>query len=273
MPMSKNEEMFLAKYDLTAFDRPSLTTDAVLFTYDRHFSKKVFLLLIKRGGFPYKDYWALPGGFYQLNESLEQCCVRELKEETGATIDEKTLISLSPKSEPGRDPRGAIITCPFVAFENDIENLNINASDDASDARLFEVTVVKNQRENKHLLRIINDEENLLITIDLNEKTEIGVEKQLAFDHDEIISEAILQIQTDLFSLNGQHYAMLPKQFKKKDLATIVETFSGEKLAAKTMYRYLQSLIEEVQLKENIDEFGKKLGTAKLYEKLKIMKK
>ncbi|HDS07754.1 MAG TPA: NUDIX hydrolase [Bacteroides sp.] len=70
------------------------------------------ILLVQRKDPPYKDMWALPGGFMEMEETLEEAARRELKEETG--IDAGELIRFDTYDEPGRDPRGRTITQVFI---------------------------------------------------------------------------------------------------------------------------------------------------------------
>ena len=72
------------------------------------------LLLIKRGGAPYKGKWALPGGFVQLEESLEDGARRELREETG--LSGVFLEQLYTFGHPDRDPRERVITVAYYAL-------------------------------------------------------------------------------------------------------------------------------------------------------------
>ena len=79
--ISKEEKEFLEQYDVTKFERPSVTADIVIFTLDS--SDELNILLIKRGGFPYKDCWAIPGGFLEAGkESIDEAAARELRTET-----------------------------------------------------------------------------------------------------------------------------------------------------------------------------------------------
>ena len=86
----KDEQSFLRQYRQDDYPRPSVTADVVAFTlssevsdnYRRNAQPKLLLLLIKRGGHPFKGCWALPGGFLNPGETIEQCALREIEEET-----------------------------------------------------------------------------------------------------------------------------------------------------------------------------------------------
>lgn len=93
------------------------------------------ILLIKRLNEPYKDCWALPGGFVDENEDLEEAARRELFEETNLETGKMTQIGAFGK--PKRDPRGHMIS---VAYQtNLIENQNVKAKDDAKEVRWFSI--------------------------------------------------------------------------------------------------------------------------------------
>ncbi len=106
-----------------------VTVDAVIFyKYDN-----LQLLLIKRKNEPFKDMWALPGGFLDENEDIEQAAYRELFEETGIKIDR--LEQVAAFGKPGRDPRGHMISIAFVGIVH-AETAAVGA-DDAIEARWF----------------------------------------------------------------------------------------------------------------------------------------
>ena len=105
---------------------PSVTTDIFIFDDDFNF------ILIKRGNNPYKDCWALPGGFVEYGESVETAAVREAKEETTIDIELKDLVNIY--SKPDRDPRGHTITIAFTA-KGDFSQRK--ADDDACDIAIF----------------------------------------------------------------------------------------------------------------------------------------
>ena len=95
------------------YPRPMVTVDAVVFGKTSDGSCEV--LLIERGGQPFKGSWALPGGFVEMEETLEESVARELKEETG--IESLELQQFYTFGNPGRDPRGRNITIAFWGIE------------------------------------------------------------------------------------------------------------------------------------------------------------
>ena len=86
------ETEFLRQYDPDRYEKPAVTVDMLIFTVNPERDYSLELLMIERGGHPYLGKWALPGGFVEMNESLEEAAARELKEETGCHI---TFINLS----------------------------------------------------------------------------------------------------------------------------------------------------------------------------------
>ena len=108
---------------------PSLTADIFIFDEDFNF------ILIKRKNNPYKDYWALPGGFVEYGESVENAAIREAKEET--SIDVELIDLVNVYSKPDRDPRGHTVTVAYTA-KGDLSNGK--ADDDAKDIGIFNVS-------------------------------------------------------------------------------------------------------------------------------------
>ncbi len=106
---------------------PALTTDCVVF------DAKGRLLLIRRGNPPFKGRYALPGGFVDVGETVEDACRRELMEETGVKAGRLELIGVY--SDPKRDPRGP--TCS-VAFLARVARSTPKAGDDAAAAEWVE---------------------------------------------------------------------------------------------------------------------------------------
>jgi 8-oxo-dGTP diphosphatase len=110
------------------YPRPAVTVDVVLLTRE----ERPRVLLIRRKNEPYAGAWALPGGFIEMGETLEQSARRELREETGVEIAE--LVQLQTFGDPGRDPRGRTISVAFLAR---VDSVEAKAADDAAEAAWF----------------------------------------------------------------------------------------------------------------------------------------
>lgn len=111
------------------YPRPAVTVDAILF------SRGQSVLLIERGREPFKGIWALPGGFVDMDESLETACMRELEEETGIQVQE--IKQFKAFGDVNRDPRHRTISVVFYSFtESEIQP---KAGDDAACARWFPI--------------------------------------------------------------------------------------------------------------------------------------
>lgn len=113
------------------YEVPTLATDAILLEEAR-------VLLIERGKEPFEGAWALPGGFVEVGETVEQACVRELEEETG--IEAEILQLVGVYSHPKRDPRGHVVSTPFLVRRADSgSQREAQAGDDAADASWFDL--------------------------------------------------------------------------------------------------------------------------------------
>ena len=110
----------------------SITVDAVVFKKN---GEEVGVLLVQRKNDPYKNLWALPGGFVEDRETLETAMERELKEEAG--IKFIFFEQLQAFSKPDRDPRGRTITIAFAGYVG--LDSNPKAADDAKDAKWFDL--------------------------------------------------------------------------------------------------------------------------------------
>lgn len=114
------------------YPRPAVTTDCVVFTKE----EEPKVLLIQRGNEPYKGCWAFPGGFMNMEETAEECAVRELKEETGLTV--KQIQQIGAYSKVDRDPRGRTISIAYLAIVD--APAAVSGMDDAAKAAWFPLT-------------------------------------------------------------------------------------------------------------------------------------
>ena len=113
--------------------RPMVSVDIIVFALSENNAK---LLLIKRGNEPFKGMWALPGGFVDIDEELEDAAVRELAEETG--LVNIALKQMRTFGGIGRDPRGRQITVAFMGIATKGSD-KIKAGDDAAEAQWFDI--------------------------------------------------------------------------------------------------------------------------------------
>ena len=116
------------------YPRPSVTTDCVIFGYD---GSEIKVLLIQRGIEPFKDQWAFPGGFLQMEETSMECAKRELKEETG--LENAFLQQFHTFTDINRDPRGRVITIAYLAL---VKISEVKGGDDASNAAWFSINKI-----------------------------------------------------------------------------------------------------------------------------------
>ena len=121
------------------YPRPMVTVDVVVFISD---TDQVHVLLIQRAQEPFQGAWALPGGFVEMDESLDEAAGRELEEETG--VKEVDLEQLQTYGDPDRDPRGRVISVAFCTLlpSNNIQH--VHGGSDASQARWFPVQELPN---------------------------------------------------------------------------------------------------------------------------------
>jgi len=117
------------------YPRPALTVDAVLFRK----TTELEVLLIQRKHYPFEGMWALPGGFVEMEETVEEAVVRELYEETHLKVDH--LEQLHTFSALGRDPRGRTVSVTFFGLI-DAETSEVYGGDDALQAKWFSMSEV-----------------------------------------------------------------------------------------------------------------------------------
>jgi len=116
------------------YPRPAVTVDIAIFMpIDGNFK----ILLIQRAANPFKGLYALPGGFVEIQETLEEAARRELMEETGLKTSQLTQVHTF--SAPNRDPRGRVISTCYAAILQDPNLIELQAGSDAADAGWFNI--------------------------------------------------------------------------------------------------------------------------------------
>lgn len=129
--MRKNYTQKMSQGYTYKYPHPALTADCVVFGFD---GKDLKILLIERGNEPCKGCWAFPGGFMNIDETIEQCARRELEEETGLKLAK--IEQFHTFSDVNRDPRERVVTVAFFAL---VKQAEVKGSDDAARAQWFPI--------------------------------------------------------------------------------------------------------------------------------------
>lgn len=183
-------------YDPTRYERPSVTVDLVIFTL---IDGILHVLLIERGQWPFEGMWALPGGFVQMEESLEEAARRELHEEAG--VHDVYLEQLYTFGDPDRDPRTRVITVAYFALVS-ADQVELRADTDAADVGWFPAYEPP----------------------------------ELAFDHADILSYAITRLRYKL-EYTALAFELLPEAFTLTELQEAYEHILNEELDKRNFRR------------------------------------
>jgi 8-oxo-dGTP diphosphatase len=182
------------------YPRPAVTADCIIFGFD---AGELKVLLIERGIEPHKGKWAIPGGFLHENESADDCAKRELFEETG--LEQVFMEQLYTFSQPGRDPRGHVITVAYFALVK-LSDYVVKAGDDANNAKWFGISKVP----------------------------------ALAFDHDHILRVALNRLRGKI-RYQPIGFELLPARFTLPELQTLYETILGVRIDRRNFRRKIDS--------------------------------
>lgn len=263
------EAEFLKSYDASQYERPSVTVDMVIFTvldrpqtnYRKLPEKDLCVLLIKRGGHPFKGCWALPGGFVMPTETLERAAIRELAEETG--VENAYMEQLYTWGDPGRDPRTWVISCSYMALI-DASRIKLVAGDDAVDARWFRVSKKLKQEKRKTTRNgsVWKQKHSLVLSSD-DQKTEALLEKiitrygsrkteeeqilapgELAFDHARMIGYAVDRLRNKI-EYTDLAFNLMPEYFTLTQLQQVYETILDCELLKANFRRKLENKVVE----------------------------
>ena len=183
------------------YPHPAVTTDVVIFTIREG---KLELLLVKRGNAPHRGRWALPGGFVNPGEDLEECALRELEEETG--ISGVYLEQLYTFGQPQRDPRERVISVAYYALVPS-DPIRLRAATDAEAVAWF------------------------------------GYEElpELAFDHREIVVMAHQRLVAKL-DYSTIAFQFMPEKFTLGELQTVYEIIRGAPLDKRNFRKRMLAL-------------------------------
>jgi 8-oxo-dGTP diphosphatase len=210
-PSSPEEAEYLASYDPTRFAPVAVTVDIVLLTI-RH--GRLSVLLVERGGFPYRGAWAVPGGFIEPDEDADAAALRELAEETGLETFPGHLEQLRTYTAPDRDPRLRVVSVAYLGFMPDLPAPS--AGSDATSARWWAV----------------------------DDLADVGV--ALAFDHDRIGADGVERARSKL-EYTSLAASFLEEPFTLADLRRVYEAVWGVDLHVGNFRRKVLSTLGFVE--------------------------
>jgi len=203
----------MGEENIHKYEKPSVTVDTVIFTIQNNGLK---VLLVKRNISPFKDKWAIPGGFVRINESLEDAAKRELQEETG--VKNVYLEQLYTFGETKRDPRGRIITVSYIALVNS-DKIKLQASTDVAEAQWVAIFRLPS----------------------------------LAFDHKKIIDYAIRRLRWK-FEYTAVAFSMLPEKFTMRQLKDLYEIVFDKRFDKRNFNKKILSLniLKKEEIKKDV---------------------
>lgn len=180
-----------------------LAVDAIVFGYSQ--SDGVSVLLIKRKYEPFKNQWALPGGFVKQEESLEEAVKRELTEETGIKVN--YLEQLYTFGEPDRDPRYRVVSVAYFLLVKSNKYKKLKASSDAESAQWFSIKELP----------------------------------QLCFDHRKIVSTAIERVRAKI-RYQPIGFELLDQKFPFSDLEKLYTTLLDRPIDRRNFSKKIHAL-------------------------------
>lgn len=198
------EQMYSYRYP-----HPAVATDCVIFGFD---GVKLKVLLVERGGEPYKGMWAFPGGFLRMDETAEQGALRELKEETD--LSPYYIEQFHCFSDPHRDPRERVLSIAFLAL---VKIAEVKGGDDAAQAEWFSMDEIP----------------------------------QLAFDHDHILRMALDKLR-ECIHFQPVGFELLPQKFTLKELQMLYEAILGVHFDRRNFTKKMLHLDILTQLDETV---------------------
>lgn len=189
------------RYDASRFPPFAVTVDLVVLTVR---ADRLKVLLVRRGGQPYKGRLALPGGFVHIDEDIAAAARRELVEETRIDVDAAHLEQLATYGAPGRDPRMRVVSVAHLALVPDLPVPT--AGTDAVEARWMEV-----------------DEA-------------LGASRRLAFDHEQILLDGVERARAKL-EYTPLAASFCPEEFTVGELRQVYEAVWGQALDPRNFHR------------------------------------
>ena len=252
------EAEYLASYRPGDYPRPSVTVDMIVFAVNsiananmrKTEEKELQVLLIRRKNHPFMHQWAIPGGFVDIDESIEDAAKRELWEETG--IQNLYLEQLYTWGSVHRDPRMRVISTSYMALVNR-EDIQPKARDDAQAVAWFTVSL-EQDTSGTDRLTFFNQEQNITISYDCSLENgqatfEHAAGEQLAFDHVQILHTALIRLRNKI-QYTSIAFSLMPEEFTLSALQKVYESILGRKLLKANFRKKVAPMVVETGNKE-----------------------
>ncbi len=191
------------KYYSYPYPRPALTADSLVYRLNHGILE---LLVIRRANDPFKGCWALPGGFAEEHETIEVCALRELKEESGISVNAQLPLGLY--ATPGRDPRGWVVSEAFITLVSSNNDMKAVAGDDAEQVKWLDCR-------------------------------EVVPLQELAFDHGTMHNDALALLANEIWH-KPLLFELLPTEFTLSDFTTAMYWFGVKTPIARDVFHLLQ---------------------------------
>lgn len=246
------EQEFLEQYKPKEYERPAVTVDMLVFAVNEALDA-LRLLLIRRKNHPFIHCWALPGGFVEMEESLEEAARRELQEETG--LQDIYMEQLYTFGEPGRDPRIRVISTAYMALiqENAVA---VTPGDDAAEACWFTIQErdgrVELHGDNGDVLYFHVTRIPLFIggVSSVQEAAYKQENSGIAFDHEKAIQMGLSRLRNKAEYTNIL-FGLMPEEFTLPELQKLYETVLGKRLYKSNFRKKIGEYVEATGTKKN----------------------
>ena len=207
------EQEFLKEYNSSAYEKPSVAVDLLMFTIK---DDRLKIALVERSEFPFKGMLSLPGVFVGINENLDDAARRGAEEKTG--LRDIYFEQLYTWGDVNRDPRMRIISVSYLSLTS-ADKLNVRAGERTISAALYDVEELLNS------------------------------DKQLAFDHRRIIEYGRERIRNKVQYTNIA-FELLPEEFTLPQLQRVYEILLGKPLYKANFRKWIAPRIEETERME-----------------------
>ena len=250
--MYKTEEEFLKNYDSSIYEKLSMTADILILSVSdgvqenyRKLNEKYYsVLLVKRNDYPFKDMWCLPGGFVNINESVDDAATRILEKETN--LKNIFIEQLYTFGEVNRDPRMRVVSTSYMALV-DKNKLRDKLSNNAS---WFNISILEDEKNINVTLDNGNEIIRFTISKKLKELTtdrykyEIVKNDKIAFDHAKVIISGISRLKNKI-EYTDIVFNMMPEYFTLGELQQVYEIILGKKLLDPAFRRIIADKVEK----------------------------